>query len=238
MRFGRRCSCSPCQRSRWLSTDETADGTTPSARPSLVPMATLNQRQQAGVDAVTRAAQEPGVPLQQANKCQNGGFTERSPPTACASVSTPPGARACPRLGPGGRPGHPRRSGLPQRHLRGLPPRDGLLPDPHHQGRPLRLPEGALRDPRGLDVVGVVSRIPNASPDQLRSAGDDYPEALTEKYTALPPTGLGRTRALARGLTEGAASPYDAVLRMNGHLREAYPYDLSIPPQRGEMDAV
>ena len=71
-------------------------------------------------------------------------------------------------------------------------------------------PYGSLRAPYEIpedSTYSVVSRVPNASPEQLRSAEDDYPEALAEKYTAPPPTGLGRTRALARGLTEGAASP-------------------------------
>ncbi|HEX5912110.1 MAG TPA: transglutaminase-like domain-containing protein, partial [Rubrobacter sp.] len=59
-----------------------------------------------------------------------------------------------------------------------------------------------------------------------------------DRYTQLPPTGLERTRALAGRLTESTTNPYDAVLRMNQYLKETYPYDLSIPPQMEEMDAV
>ncbi len=102
-------------------------------------------------------------------------------------------------------------------------------------------PYGALRAPYELpggSTYSVISRVPNASPDQLRSAGTDYPEGVDQKYTELPPGGLLRTRELARELTEGAANPYDAVLRMNEYLKRTYPYDLSIPPQREEMDAV
>jgi transglutaminase-like putative cysteine protease len=87
-------------------------------------------------------------------------------------------------------------------------------------------------------TYSVISQVPNASPHQLRSAGTGYPEEIVDKYTGLPPQGLERTRALARELTEGTDNPYDAVMAMNEHLKEDYPYDLSIPPQREEMDVV
>jgi transglutaminase-like putative cysteine protease len=87
-------------------------------------------------------------------------------------------------------------------------------------------------------TYSVISNVPNASPDQLRSAGTDYPEEIANRYTQLPPTGLTRTRALAARLTEGTTNPYDAVLKMNRYLKKTYPYDLSIPPQNKDMDAV
>jgi hypothetical protein len=59
-----------------------------------------------------------------------------------------------------------------------------------------------------------------------------------DRYTQLPPTGLERTSGLAARLTEGTTNPYDAVLRMNEYLKKTYPYDLSIPPQGEDMDAV
>src|SRR5215210_7808283 len=95
---------------------------------------------------------------------------------------------------------------------------------------PYQIPEGS--------AYSVISSVPNASPDQLRSAGTVYPEEIVDRYTQLPPTGLERTRALASRLTEGTTNPYDAVLRMNQYLKTHYPYDLSIPPQSEEMDAV
>jgi transglutaminase-like putative cysteine protease len=95
---------------------------------------------------------------------------------------------------------------------------------------PYQIPEGS--------AYSVISQVPNAFPDQLRSAGTLYPEERESKYTQLPPTGLERTRALASRLTEGTTNPYDAVLRMNQYLKKNYPYDLSIPPQNKDMDAV
>jgi protein-glutamine gamma-glutamyltransferase len=102
-------------------------------------------------------------------------------------------------------------------------------------------PYGSLRAPYNVfegSTYSVISRVPNATPDQLRSAGTTYPEEVVDRYTGLPPTGFGRTRELARRLTEGTTNPYDAVLRMNEYLKKTYPYDLSIPPQQKEMDAV
>jgi transglutaminase-like putative cysteine protease len=105
--------------------------------------------------------------------------------------------------------------------------------DPYDSVRaPYRIPEGS--------TYSVISQVPNAAPAQLRSAGTLYPDEIAEKYTQLPPGDLEleRTRALARELTEDTENPYDAVMRMNEYLSETYPYDLSIPPQREEMDAV
>ena len=102
-------------------------------------------------------------------------------------------------------------------------------------------PYGSLRAPYQIpegSAYSVISNVPNASPEQLRSAGTVYPEEIAEKYTQLPPTGLERTRELAGRLTEDTTNPYDAVLKMNQHLKMTYPYDLSIPPQYEEMDAV
>jgi transglutaminase-like putative cysteine protease len=110
-------------------------------------------------------------------------------------------------------------------------PTSSIKVDPYNSLRaPYEIPAGS--------TYSVISQVPNASPNQLRSAGTYYPEEIVERYTGLPPTGLQRTRELARELTEGATNRYDAVLMMNEHLKENYPYDLSIPPQRQEMDAV
>jgi protein-glutamine gamma-glutamyltransferase len=102
-------------------------------------------------------------------------------------------------------------------------------------------PYGALKAPYEIpagSTYSVISRVPNASPTQLRSAGTVYPEEIASKYTQLPPTGLERTRSLAAKLARGTTNPYDAVLKMNQYLKTTYPYDLSIPPQNQDMDAV
>src|SRR5215208_2536947 len=95
---------------------------------------------------------------------------------------------------------------------------------------PYQIPEGS--------AYSVISSVPNATPDQLRSASTAYPEEVVDKYTQLPPDGLDRTRELASRLTAGTSNPYDAVYKMNEYLKTNYPYDLSIPPQDQDMDAV
>src|SRR5215211_3408788 len=64
-------------------------------------------------------------------------------------------------------------------------------------------PYGSLRAPYQIpegSAYSVISHVPNALPDQLRSAGTAYPEEVVDKYTQLPPTGLDRTRELASKL--------------------------------------
>src|SRR3712207_2210077 len=96
-------------------------------------------------------------------------------------------------------------------------------------------PYNSLRAPYeipGGSTYSVISQVPNATPNQLRSANTNYPEEIAENYTSIPATGLGRTRELARDLTEGTTNPYDAVMAMNEHLKESYPYDLSRSEER------
>ncbi|CAA9488428.1 MAG: FIG001454: Transglutaminase-like enzymes, putative cysteine proteases [uncultured Rubrobacteraceae bacterium] len=110
-------------------------------------------------------------------------------------------------------------------------PASGIKIDPYNSLRaPYEIPEGS--------TYSVISQVPNASPDALRAAGTAYPEPVTEKYLGLPEGGQERTRELAREITKDATNPYDAVIALNEHLKNNYPYDLSIAPQREEMDAV
>ncbi len=110
-------------------------------------------------------------------------------------------------------------------------PTSTIKVDPYNSIRaPYEIPEGS--------TYSVISQVPNASPDQLRLAGANYPADVVQKYTELPPTGLDRTQGLARKLTANMNNPYDAVMKMNEYLKNNYPYDLSIPPQRQKMDAV
>ena len=61
---------------------------------------------------------------------------------------------------------------------------------------------------------------------------------MHERYLDLPGSGHDRTRALARELTKDATNPYYAVLALNEDLKNSYPHDLFIPPQRENTDAV
>ena len=110
-------------------------------------------------------------------------------------------------------------------------PASGIKVDPYNSLRaPYEIPKGS--------TYSVISQVPNASAEQLRAAGTSYPEPVTDKYLGLPASGQERTRDLARELTKDTTNPYDAIMALNEHLKNSYPYDLSIPPQRESMDAV
>ena len=110
-------------------------------------------------------------------------------------------------------------------------PASGIKIDQYNSLRaPYEIPEGS--------TYSVISQLPNTSPEQLRQAGTEYPEEIKDSYLGLPASGQEQTRALAKKLTEDATNPYDAVIRLNEHLKNNYPYDLSIPPQQKNMDAV
>src|SRR5215218_2077489 len=75
-------------------------------------------------------------------------------------------------------------------------PTSSIKIDPYGSLRaPYQIPEGS--------AYSVISSVPNATPDQLRSASTAYPEEVVDKYTQLPPDGLDRTRELASRLTAG-----------------------------------
>ena len=110
-------------------------------------------------------------------------------------------------------------------------PASGIKIDPYVSLRaPYEIPEGS--------TYSVISQVPNASPEQLRGAGTNYPRAIEDQYLGLPTSGQERTRKLAQEITADTTNPYDAVLALTDHLQTSYPYDLSIPPQQKNMDAV
>src|SRR5829696_4634759 len=90
--------------------------------------------------------------------------------------------------------------------------------DPYASLRaPYQIPEGS--------AYSVISSVPNASPDQLRSAGTVYPEEIADRYTQLPPTGLERTRARWQ-----ADSGYDQPLRRRAKDEPVPQGELSLRP--------
>ena len=108
-------------------------------------------------------------------------------------------------------------------------PASGIKVDPYNSLRaPYEIPSGS--------TYSVISEVPNALAEGLRIAGTNYPDSVRERYLDLSGSGLDRTRALARELTKDTTNPYDAMLALNEHLKTSYPYDLSIPPQRENMD--
>jgi transglutaminase-like putative cysteine protease len=72
------------------------------------------------------------------------------------------------------------------------------------------------------------SSISNATISQLRQAGTEYPEWVTERYLELPDTITPRTRQLAQDITKGIDNPYDKVIAITNYLRNNMEYQETI----------
>jgi len=83
----------------------------------------------------------------------------------------------------------------------------------------------------------VNSGLPLAGPEQLRSAGNDYPDWIRETYLKLPEGLPQRVRNLALDLTATQPTAYERALAIERYLR-TIPYSLDIPIPPGERDLV
>jgi transglutaminase-like putative cysteine protease/uncharacterized membrane protein YidH (DUF202 family) len=85
----------------------------------------------------------------------------------------------------------------------------------------------------GLQTTGssytVQSLLPMVSVDALRSAGQDYPTWVKQRYLALPVEVTNRVRSLAIQLTASEPSPYDRAHAIEQYLRYTYPYTTDVP---------
>ncbi len=63
---------------------------------------------------------------------------------------------------------------------------------------------------------------------QLREAGTDYPDWVTDRYLEVPDTITPRTRALAQEVAGGREAPYDAVSAVTRYLRNNIRYSETI----------
>ena len=79
----------------------------------------------------------------------------------------------------------------------------------------------------------VDSRLPAATPEQLRGAGQNYPDWIQKTYLALPESIPRRVWDLALDLTATKSSAYDKALAIESYLR-TFPYTLDLgPPPEG-----
>jgi transglutaminase-like putative cysteine protease len=106
-----------------------------------------------------------------------------------------------------------------------------------------QLDDGTLRAAVELDdgaVYTVVSERRMVTEARLRAARSDpttVPDHIRARYAA-PPVITPRVAALARRVTAGAATWYDAVLALERHLARTTRYSLRIPPLPPGQDAV
>ena len=97
-------------------------------------------------------------------------------------------------------------------------------------------PQGNLRPERPLvpgERYTVTSRTPNATTDELRRAGTDYPDRVREAYLQLPESTTDRVRERSAEVAGDAETPYDAAVAIEEHLESEKEYSLSVPAPSG-----
>lgn len=103
--------------------------------------------------------------------------------------------------------------------------------DPAGTGLPFNESDllGAEREAQSYRVEAY---LPIPSVEQLRAAGQDYPESIRSRYLGLPNRVPERVYALARQLTATAPTPFDQAVAIETYLRENFEYtlELSAPP--------
>ncbi len=86
-------------------------------------------------------------------------------------------------------------------------------------------------------IYEAQSLVPDVTEAELRAAGGDDPEWVSERYLALPEDVPDRVVALARDLTATAPTRYDRARAIVDYLRDI-PYDLAVPLPPSERDVV
>ncbi|MHB0871658.1 MAG: DUF4129 domain-containing transglutaminase family protein, partial [Chloroflexota bacterium] len=90
---------------------------------------------------------------------------------------------------------------------------------------------------RSGQQYAVISSVSVATVEQLRKAGEEYPE-WTGRYLELPSSSIRRVSNMARRLTRDAATPYDAAVALQDYLR-GFKYEIKVetpPPDRDAVD--
>ena len=81
----------------------------------------------------------------------------------------------------------------------------------------------------------VFSLIPIVDAEELRRAGEIYPDWVVKRFLSLPPEVPERVKSLALRLTASALTPYDRAVAIENYLR-SYPYTLNVPFPPPEQD--
>nr|WP_281361550.1 transglutaminaseTgpA domain-containing protein [Natronomonas gomsonensis] len=81
----------------------------------------------------------------------------------------------------------------------------------------------------------ATSEVPVAPPADLRTAGTDYPDAVTERYTQLPSSTPARVTERTDRLTANAENPYDTARVLEQWLQNNYDYSLDVERPRGNV---
>ncbi|MDI3339887.1 MAG: transglutaminase domain-containing protein [Sphaerobacter sp.] len=90
---------------------------------------------------------------------------------------------------------------------------------------------------RAGDTYQVTALVSEATPDQLRAAGTDYPAEVVDRYLQLPHYST-RTRQLAQELAAGQRTPFDIAAAIEQYLRTHIAYNENVPNPPAGRDLV
>jgi transglutaminase-like putative cysteine protease len=94
-----------------------------------------------------------------------------------------------------------------------------------------RMQGDALAAQSAAQSYTAVSSVPFVTETELRSAGTNYPEWVSQPYMQLPEEVPDRVRSLAYDLTAVQPTPYDQALAIEAYLRTiSYTLDVPAPP--------
>ncbi|MEF8840410.1 MAG: transglutaminaseTgpA domain-containing protein [Haloarculaceae archaeon] len=93
-------------------------------------------------------------------------------------------------------------------------------------------PDGSLSQGEGYTVE---SRVVAASPGELREAGTDYPEEVTERYTQLPANQPERVAGRTARIAANAENPYDTARVIEQWLENNREYSLDVDRPQGNI---
>jgi transglutaminase-like putative cysteine protease len=88
------------------------------------------------------------------------------------------------------------------------------------------------------EVYRAVASIASPSAEQMRLAGEDYPDWVLERNLQLPETITQRTRDLAEQVTEGLKTPYDKTVAITRWLRQNIEYSRVTDPPPLTQDPI
>ena len=88
------------------------------------------------------------------------------------------------------------------------------------------------------ETYQVDAHLINPNLTQLRNAGTDYPEWVTEKYLQLPQSFSPRIQELAAEITANADTPYDKASAITRYLRDNIEYEPVVPAAPRNLDTL
>jgi transglutaminase-like putative cysteine protease len=88
------------------------------------------------------------------------------------------------------------------------------------------------------EAYTVVSAVSIATVQDLRAAGEDYPDWVRQRYLPLPRSMPRRVVDLAHTATGGAASAFDKAVALEGYLRDNFTYTTHVPNVPPDQDWV